>query len=271
MTVLSSYTVSRVATGRTTVDIQVVQRVAEILERFDEQTRELRLGPLARDLGVQRSTLHRYLNSMASAGLLQRNPGGEFTLGPVLARIGPLALGVSLDFGSLGEVMDQLSVDTGLTAVRSVWNDVAPVVVQVQTPPTPTHVTVRVGTRLPVTSAQTQVFLAYIRDPDSTERILSLLPQRDRAELEHAVEDTRRNGLAIGGRVEQGVRAIAAPIFDRSGAIVMTVALVGTEAAISPDIDSRPARELDRMAAALSSQLGYGGRAHLGDITRTTI
>jgi DNA-binding IclR family transcriptional regulator len=253
------------------VDIQVVQRVAEILDRFDEETRELRIGPMARELGVQRSTLHRYLNSMASAGLLHRNAWWEFTLGPILARIGPLALGVTLDFGSMSEVMDQLASDTGLTAVRSVWNDVAPVVVQVHTPPTPTHVTVRVGTRLPVTSAQTQVFLAYQHDSNIIERVLSLLPQQDRAELERAVEQTRHEGLAIGGRVEQGVRAIAAPIFDRTGAVVMTLALVGTEAAVSPKNDSRQASELSRMAATLSRQLCHHEEAHADEADRPAV
>ncbi|HJP80208.1 MAG TPA: helix-turn-helix domain-containing protein [Pseudonocardiaceae bacterium] len=241
------------------MNIQVVERVAEILDAFNDETRELRLGPLARDLDVQRSTLHRYLNSMASAGLLERTAEGTFTLGPLLARVGALALDVNLDFAVLSQLMESVSDETGLTAVRSVWNDVSPVVIQVHNPPTPTHVNVRVGTRLPVTSAQTLVFLAYRHAPETADRVLSLLPQRDRTDVEAAVERTRRWGIAIGGRVDEGVRALAAPVLDRTGAVVMTLALVGTEAAVSPNPDSRTAQALVRTAATISTRLGFHG------------
>ncbi|MEV1293396.1 helix-turn-helix domain-containing protein [Pseudonocardia sp. NPDC049635] len=238
------------------MDIQVVQRVAEILEAFSDDVHELRLGPLAQDLGVQRSTLHRYLNSMANAGLLDRTANGGFGLGPLLTRLAPIALDVSMDFSGLGQVMESLAVETGLTAVRSVWNDVSPVVVQVHNPPNPTHINVRAGTRLPVTSAQTLAFLAY-GDPATAERVTALLPHSDRIDVEEALIQTKRLGIAIGGRVDEGVRALAAPVLDRAGTVAMTLALVGTEAAVNPSPTSRTAHALLRAASSISTRLGY--------------
>ena len=69
-------------------DIQVVARCAHTLRQLEPGSR-LRLGPLAAELGAGRSTLHRYLTSMANADLLERVGDGEYSLGPLLAREAP--------------------------------------------------------------------------------------------------------------------------------------------------------------------------------------
>jgi DNA-binding IclR family transcriptional regulator len=240
-------------------DIQVIQRVADILNAYGDGVTSVRLGGLARELGVQRSTLHRYLGSMTNAGLLTRTSDGAFALGPLLARIAALALDVNLEHEHLTATMRKLARATRLTAVRSVWNGMSPVVVQVQEPSTPTHVSVAPGTRLPITAAQTLVLLAYCADAEDRENVLSLLPDSDRAEMENAITTTRRDGATVGGRVSEGVRAIATAVLDSTGSAAMTLALIGTEATVRPTLESAEAKMLIEAASGLSTELGYRG------------
>lgn len=241
-------------------DIQVVQRVADILNVFADGVTSVRLGALARDLDVQRSTLHRYLASMTNAELLRRTTDGGFALGPLVGRIASVAIDVNLEHEHLTATMRQLALSTRLTAVRSVWNGLSPVVVQVQRPNTPTHVTVAPGTRLPITAAQTAAFLAFASDHEARENVLSLLPEGDRAELEAVIVEARNHGVTVGGRVSAGVRAIATAVLDAGGSAAMTLALIGTEATVSPALDSPEVNALIEAAAELSTALGYRGQ-----------
>lgn len=241
-------------------DIQVIQRVADILQAFSQDTTSVRLGPLAKELDVQRSTLHRYLNSMANAGLLERVPDGAFTLGPLAHRMGALSLDVGIGQQALARAMTELGASTRLTVVRSVWNELAPVVVQTEIPETPTHVSVRVGTRLPITSAQMYVFLAFNGTGESPAQIMSLLPEQQRQEVASEITTAAARGIAVGGRVASGVRALAAPILDAEGQTAMSLALIGTTADIPDSPLSREARALIDSAANLSSMLGFADR-----------
>lgn len=241
-------------------DIQVIQRVADILGAFGEGTTSVRLGPLAKELNVQRSTLHRYLNSMANAGLLGKVPDGGFTLGPLAQRIGAMAMEVGLGHEALAHAVSELCAATRLTVVRSVWNELAPIVVQAQTPDTPTHVTVKVGTRLPVTSAQMYVFLAFEGTEERMAPLMALLPEPQKQELRTEVEAAAGQGIAVGGRVSSGVRALAAPILDSDGKTAMSLALVGTTADLADSPFSGEARALIDTAARLSSLLGFPGK-----------
>jgi DNA-binding IclR family transcriptional regulator len=197
---------------------------------------------------------------MANSGLLRRLDDGSFTPGPLLARTGTLALGGGdLSYEVLTQALRQLTITTRLTAVRSVWNELAPVVVQTEEADTPAHVTVRVGTRLPLTAAQTLVFMAFTRDASLVERMLALVADPERETLQAQIRTIVDQGIFIGGRVTSGVRTIAAPVLGPDGTIVMSVALVGTEGSVPTALGSRETRDLAAVVADLSARLGYRG------------
>ena len=93
---------------------QVLQQVPArlvVLRQLEPGTARLKLGPTATELGMGRSTLHRYLTSMANADLLQRVGDGEYValvpaeqverLAEVLERA-PETVGRDDDFFELG-------------------------------------------------------------------------------------------------------------------------------------------------------------------------
>jgi DNA-binding IclR family transcriptional regulator len=71
------------------------------------------------------------------------------------------------------------------------------------------------------------------------------------------MERVREYGVAVNSRVIEGIRAIAAPVFNEHGEIAATLALVGTVAAIPAAPDSGLARALKDVALEFSTGLGY--------------
>lgn len=239
--------------------IQVVERLAQILSLFTPSRRELRVVDVAEELGLQRSTAHRYLTSLASVGLLERHEDeAVYTLGPLLIQIGTIALGGLKVVDVAVPYMQRLAEEAHQTVVLSLWGGHGPVVVRVQEDVTRlVQIAVRVGSALPLDSAQAQVFLTYLQDQSLAARLLANVPERQRQELERQMETVRRYGVAVNSRVIEGIRAIAAPVFDEHGDIAATLALVGTVAAIPAAPDSGLAAALKEVALELSLGLGY--------------
>lgn len=237
-------------------DIQVIARTAQILRQFEPGAR-LRLAPLAAELGMGRSTLHRYLTSMANADLLERVGDSEYSLGPLLTQLGTIALNSLHVVEAAVPAMRRLCAELQETVVLSVWGGLGPVVTRVETPDKLIQVLVRVGSALPIDAAQTRLFLAFMDDRRSAERLLALVPDR-RQELDQSVASARRDGLVVVGGYVPGLRTAAAPVLDSRG-ITASLAVIGTEAAIPADVSSLTAQGLRRAAEELSRQLGYTG------------
>jgi DNA-binding IclR family transcriptional regulator len=242
-----------IETGGT--DIQVVARCAQVVRMFSSEHRTVRVAQVASELGVGRTTAHRYLASLANAGFLERD-GTGYGLGPLLAHVGTLALN---GFGVV-EIADPYLRDLAdvaeETAVLSVWAGRSPVVVRCHEPENRVlNISIRVGRTLNLDAAQAAVFLAH-----RTDRVDALLDQLDEPQAERIrrrIDDARRTGVAVSDTINVGVRVIAAPVLDREGVIVATVAIIGTVHTLSPDLDSGKVLALRDTAARLSSALGF--------------
>lgn len=207
--------------------IQAVERAAEILKLFSASVSAVSAVDVAEQLGLNRTTAYRYCVSLELAGFLERRTeSGAFTPGRLLLQIGALALGRREIVQLAPAAMRELSQKTGLTVVLSLWGSVGPVIAHVEED---THrsvvVTVRVGTQLPLTSAQAKIFLAFQADQLLTERLINNLPVNDKENLRNELGTIREKGIAL--LSERGaINAAAAPIFDGKG-ITAAIALVG--------------------------------------------
>ncbi|MGW1162662.1 IclR family transcriptional regulator [Streptomyces sp. NPDC002513] len=238
-------------------DIQAVTRCAEIL-RMVARDQEIRPTDVAKRLGLQRSTAHRYLASMAGAGLIERHDGGTFGPGPLAVHLGASAMRESRVLDIAAPYMADLSAQAHETVVLSLWSGAGAVVARVQEDAGKlVQVVVREGSELPPFAAQSQLFLAHHPDQDHITQLIASLPPHVRNEVEQSVERARRTGLGEHSMVVQGVRAIAAPVFDGRGVIRATVALVGTSDAIAVEPDSRLAMALRDTASRISARLGH--------------
>lgn len=217
---------------------QSVERAAQLLGLFSVDEPELTLGEITSRLRTSKATAHRYATSLRQAGLLRWN-GGAYTLGPRIVELAATALAGLRIIKVAGPYLERLVAEVNETAVLSIWDGQAPVVVRVDdNTDRLVRINVRTGSRLPMDSAQGKVFRAHLGDDD---------PELD---------VVRETGLGFNALVVEGIAALAAPVFQ-GDEIVAAMALVGTAAAVSSEPDSALAHALRDAAGGLSAELGF--------------
>jgi DNA-binding IclR family transcriptional regulator len=237
-------------------DIQAVSRVSQILSLFDPSTPELTAGEVAERLGLNRTTAYRYCTSLVSAGLLERSAEhGKYIPGGLLLQLGAFAIGRRRVVNLAPRHMQALSRATQTTAVLSLWGLTGPVVSRVEeNVSTVVVVTVRVGSHLPLDSAQSKIFLAYHADQLSMDRLMANLSGPALDTLRDDVAHVRAVGHC-GAMSTPGVVAVAAPVFDEYG-ICATVAVVGPDNTLSTSDDAPELRAIIATARELTHELG---------------
>jgi IclR family pca regulon transcriptional regulator len=210
-----------------------------MLSLFTADDPRLTLGELTARMEMSKATVHRYATALRNAGLL-RLYNGLYTLGPRVVELSSAALEGLAVVRVAGPYLDRLVTESGETAVLSVWDGEAPVVVRVQDNTGKlVRIIVATGSRLPADSAQGQVFRAFLdRDDD---------PQ---------LQVVREQRLAHYAAVVDGIAAIAAPVFQ-GAEIAATLALVGTTASIESDPGASMGEALRSAADTLSAELGF--------------
>src|SRR5205823_116030 len=170
------------------------------------------------------------------------------SLGPRIVELAASALVGLRIVRVAGPHMDRLVAAVNETVVLSVWDGEAPVVMRVEdNTDRIARIVVRTGTRLPPDAAQGKVFEAYGGDgmPTTTS--------------ERELDQIRAAGIAVNSRVQDGIRAIATPVFQETE-LVAALALVGTTASIPSEPRSPVSRALRDAAGDLSAELGFVAR-----------
>jgi DNA-binding IclR family transcriptional regulator len=221
------------------------------------------LKQLAIDSGLHPSTAHRILSAMSASGLVERADPGTYRLGIrllelgniVKARIGmretalPLMrelharIGESVNLGMRqgDEIVYVERTSSGRSSVR---------VVHLVGARAPLHVTA-VG-KLYLAEESAQAVKDYARRtglPGFTPTSLTTLPA-----IEHELARVLREGVAYDKEeIEQGLRCIAAPIRDDSGALVGGLSV----SAPAERYDAAWAVPIRQTADRISAGLGY--------------
>lgn len=207
--------------------LQVVTRTAQILRLFDADRTTVRSALVEQELGIGRTSAHRYLQSMATEGLLQRAGDGAYRLGPLLAGLGSAMLTRNrvIDLGR--PLIRELADTSDQTAVLGIWTGTNAVAMLCEEPRGKTvHMTVRIGAPLPLDSAQGIAFLASQPDDSTLERVLRGESDEERRRLQQLVADARALGYARSAAVLPGVGAVAVTVRDASGEAVATIATI---------------------------------------------
>jgi DNA-binding IclR family transcriptional regulator len=222
-------------------DIQVIARIATLLECLDPDSPSLDTQTTAKALGVGRSTAHRYLVSLEKRGLLRRRDATTYELGPVLCRIGTLALSRLGVLEAAGPVMRELCREIRNTVVLSVWGGRAPVIARVVPDNSrTTTISVEVGRSLPPDAAQSRVFAAYHKLGRGRVPSAGHLRAVDDQGLRQVGDVLTARQVYAGG----GFKTIAAPVLTADGAIVATLAVIGLAVFMPEDEDDAVSEQL---------------------------
>jgi len=213
--------------------IQSIERAALVLALFDQHTRVLSPALVSERLGLNRTTAHRYLQSLQVSGFL----GPSYGPGPLIDQLSGLVFGRQQILSLAPIVLRQLSDQTGLTAVISFLGRSGAVVGHVEEANGGTIVlTVRVGSVLELKAAQSRVLLAFQSDPSVVERLhAGLDPAEARQEITHLAA-VRRERVAWADLGRVGLASVAAPVFGSTD-IQAAMAVLGTTTML-PDSDA---------------------------------
>jgi DNA-binding IclR family transcriptional regulator len=142
----------------------------------------------------------------------------------------------------------------GETVVLSVWDGESPTVIRsADNTDHLIRISVRTGSRLDLTaSAQGRVFCAFLAD-DQVPGLPKLL--RRTPAMREELAAIRAHGVSVNSPAVNGVRTIAAPIFEGE-VVIAAMAIVGTTVSVPDDIESPMAVALIEITRALSQRLG---------------
>lgn len=225
------------------------------------------LGEIAKAAGLSASRTHRFLAGLIQTGLVEQNEStGYYDLGATIVELGLIALGRT-DAVKLGsDALVTLTERTGLVSLLSTWGSNGPTLVKWEPGRLQTAVRLREGRNLPLlTTATGRVFLTHMPSGDTQPLLDRELKARNAvkeralsaADVDALRDQVLRRGVGqSSGEENPGLTALAAPVFDHEGRIVLVVTLLGILGTFSTEDDGEPARVLKMTADRLSRRLG---------------
>lgn len=256
---------------------QSLERGLAILSSFSENRPLLGTADLARDVGLNKSTAHRYIATLASLGFLQQDEATrKYRLGPRVVDLGFTAINSMEITGIAAPHLQALSDETGHTVSMALLDGTDIVYVQrrrsLREGRFGIDLNLHVGSRLPAyCTAMGKVLLADV----PPEALVPLLGRIDlarrgpgtitaREALVAELRKVRQTGLAVADEeLMPGLRSLAVPVRDGFGHVVAAVNIaVHTSIwnASAEAIVRRFETPLRRAAGEISARMGYRPR-----------
>jgi DNA-binding IclR family transcriptional regulator len=238
--------------------IQSVEVGGRLLLALADGGGAMALKDLAQAAGMSPAKAHPYLVSFGKLGLIVQDPGSSrYGLGPLAMQLGLISLQQFDPVRLATQRLPELALAVGQTVAIAVWGNRGATIVRIEQAPSLVHVTMRHGTVMSLRgTASGRLFAAYL----PREAVRAATGEGEfSATFERELAAIRKQGFshAVDASVP-GVSALAAPVFDGSGAIVLSLTAIGASASFDVGAGGASARALRRCAAKLSTQLGSG-------------
>jgi IclR family pca regulon transcriptional regulator len=217
--------------ARGTHFVQSLERGLAVIRAFDASSPELTLSEVARATGLTRAAARRFLLTLSDLGYV-RTDGRLFALSPRVLELGYAYLS-SLSLPEVAEPhLEQLVAEVHESSSVSVLDGED--VVYVARVPTSRimRVAINVGTRFPAyATSMGRVLLASL-DEEALDEFLEQADLRRLTArtvvtadaLRRELRKVRAQGWAlVDQELEEGLRSVAAPIRDRTGAVIAAV------------------------------------------------
>ncbi len=229
--------------GRDSDFVQSLDRGLAVIRAFGPERERLSLSEVARATGLTRAAARRFLLTLVKLGYV-RNDGREFSLRPRVLELGYAYLsGLALPEVAMPH-LEELSARLHESSSISVLDGHH--IVYVARVPTKRIMTVAisVGTRFPAyATSMGRVLLAAMTDADlerylseATFERLTARTVTDPDRLRQIVREVARQGYSIvDEELEEGLRALAAPIRDSSGTVTAAINVSAHASRLTPD------------------------------------
>lgn len=245
--------------------VDAVVKAMEIMDCFSLQDTEFSLNQLCERTGMYKSRVHRLCGTLLATGYLVKTSRLNYRLGPKLMVLGK-AYEQTNSLKSLAEpFMKQLSSDTGLSSALFVLDGMKCICMAREVGGTRLVYAMNEGEYMELTpTAAGRVLLAYAED-EFVEKVLKETEYRKFTDktiisikkIRQELADIRKNGHAYNweGR-EEGVAAIAAPIFDFEQKVPAAIAIVGPVHLFGEEHNEKLLQALNRATGEVSRLMG---------------
>lgn len=260
--------------GKDSRGIQSIEVGGELLQALARSGEPMMLRDLAREAGMSPAKAHPYLVSFSRIGLIEQDPvSGHYEFGALALEIGIVSLRRLSAVRAATPAITALAGKIDHAVSLSIWGTHGPTVVRMEEPSHPVHIAMRVGSTVSLLETATgRVFAAFM--PSATINA-ALAENLDRLSVgydpnrtvkgpavEKMLADVRARGLARAvGEPLRGVNAFAAPVFDHSGAAVLTVTAMGAVGTFDVGWSSPIAKALLDCTSEISRRLGHAVRS----------
>jgi len=251
---------------------QSLERGLAILASFRSERPLLGVSELGRDVGLSRSTTHRYVATLVALGYLQQDSvSRKYRLGSRVLDLGFSAIN-SMELREVaGPHLRELSDATGYTANMAILDELDIVYVDRCRSSQPRQreidLNLHVGARLPAyCTSLGKVLLAQLPEGERAARVERIDFQRrgpntitSRAALTAELVRVRRQGYAVNNEeLAYGLRSIAAPVLRHDGSAAGAINLAVHSSMVSSEtLGESFGPVLMRTAADISARLGF--------------
>ena len=247
-------------TPRGSRGIQSIEVGGQLLHALAHAGRPLALKDLAREADMTPAKAHPYLVSFGAVGLVEQEADtGRYGLGPLALQLGLIALQQVDPVRLASQELPALAREVGHTVAIAVWGNRGPTIVRLEEGPQAVHVNMRHGTVVSVDGTASGLLFAAHRPAAEVEALLKAEGAgRTLADLAPQLDRVRAQGWsgAVDGSV-RGVSAVAAPVFDGFGQMVLALTAIGPGATLEVAEASPVISVLRERGRVLSGRLGW--------------
>lgn len=251
--------------------MQSVDRIVNILTKLSNSSKGLGITDLYGVCDLPKSTLHRTLNSLMEFGfVVQDAQTKKYRLGSALLRLGTSYLAQN-DLRSVSRpFIEELGSSLNETVYITALQDDMSICVDTYGASRNLNYFVRIGREMPFnTTASAKVILAYqpkelIRKIVYNKKLTKLTEKSivDPDYLLKHLDSIREGGYGVcEEEMEEGVAAVAAPIWDWTSQVIGSVAVIGPWIRLSGPIRPEIIEKVKNTANLISREMGYEGNA----------
>lgn len=248
--------------------VQAVIFALHILEFLARESEAIGVTELATAFGTTKSRIFRHLRTLLQQGYIVQDDAGRYKVGTRLVALGNAVMQNFDLFKLSAAVMRTLRDKVGSSVVLSQMDDEGLRVLSVVPGKAQIEITVKPGSIMGYhCSAQGKIALAFGPRDLLTRALSRPLEARsprtivDPALLRQELEQVRERGWAMApDETVTGLNALAAPVFDATGAFIGTLALVESTQYLPEQAQAGLIADLTGAADMISANLGYSKR-----------
>lgn len=245
--------------------IASVDRAVELLLLLGRTRRDMGVTELAKELGVQKSTMHSLLQTLMLRGFVRQTDNGRYTLGYGLIRLGE-ACAEQLDIRGIARpFMAELANETSEIALLAVLSGTELIIIEKAEPQRPFFIIPKFDFSITLHSTAIGKVLLANASAAVIDEIIDRGVERftpytltGREALEHELAQVKAQGFAVGcNETIEGVTCIAVPVHDATGKVAAALSVSSASSMLAAQRHATLIRVLKEKAGMIARRLGY--------------